>query len=303
MTKPPSSKKPATIALITLCLLLGGSFSLLDRHFTRNNKGFCVWQIYSHQPQNTSWDERGSSSLTTQELQEVFSQGFSYLGHGHQSLAFESNDGQFVLKFYRFPGEMRVNGWIVRPITRFKNKRRAIQKYDENKFIQTKLSHALSYDCFKEESALLSIHLEKSLNCPYVVTLTDHLHAQYTVPLKDTCFILQKKGELFFPTLDKLFKEERIPELKEMIHNVLTFIVQRSLKGLKDDDAVLQKNYGLLGTKLFQLDTGRLKKNLSLMKLSAAKEEARIIVEPLRNRLQALSPELLQYYNDTLEEI
>ena len=303
MTKPPSSKKPATIALITLCLLLGGSFSLLDRHFTRNNKGFCVWQIYSHQPQNTSWDERGSSSLATQELQQVFSQGFSYLGHGHQSLAFECNDGQFVLKFYRFPGEMRVNGWMVRPITRFKNKRRAIQKYDENKFIQTKLSHALSYDCFKEESALLAIHLEKSLNCPYVVTLTDHLHAQYTVPLKDTCFILQKKGELFFPTLDKLFKEERIPELKEMIHNVLTFIVQRSLKGLKDDDAVLQKNYGLLGTKLFQLDTGRLKKNFSLMKLSAAKEEARIIVEPLRNRLQALSPELLQYYNDTLEEI
>ena len=91
--------------------------------------------------------------------------------------------------------------------------------------------------------------------------------------------------------------------MKEMIHNVLTFIVQRSLKGLKDDDAVLQKNYGLLGTKLFQLDTGRLKKNFSLMKLSAAKEEARIIVEPLRNRLQALSPELLQYYNDTLEEI
>jgi hypothetical protein len=303
MTKPPPSKKPATIALITICLLLGGSFSLLDRHFIRSNKGFCVWQIYSQQPQNTSWDEKSFSSLTSQELQEVFSQGFSYLGHGHQSLAFESKDEKYVLKFYRFPGEMRINGWMVRPITRFKNKRRAIQKYNENKFIQTKLSHTLSYNTFKEESALLAIHLEKSVDCPYVVTLTDHLHARYAVPLKDTCFILQKKGDLFFPTLEKLFEENRIPELKEMINDVLTFIVDRSLKGLKDDAPVLEKNYGLLDNKLFQLDTGRLKKNFSLTERSAAKEEARFIVEPLKNRLESLSPELLQYYNKTLEEI
>ena len=103
--------------------------------------------------------------------------------------------------------------------------------------------------------------------------------------------------------MDKLFKEERIPELKEMIHDVLIFIVDRSLKGLKDDDPVLEKNYGLIDNKLFQLDTGRLKENFSLTDHFSAKEEARIIAEPLKKRLEALSPELLQYYNKTLEGI
>ena len=198
---------------------------------------------------------------------------------------------------------MRINGWMVRPITRFKNKRRAIQKYDQNKFLETKLSHSLAYNCFKEESALLAIHLEKSLNCPYRVTITDHLNVNYTVPLKETCFILQKKGDLLFPTIEKLINEEKISDVEEIIDNIFTFIIQRSMSGLQDDDAILEKNYGLLGTKLFQLDTGRLKKSISIADRASAKEEVRIITEPLRNKLQTLSPKILQHYNRILEEI
>lgn len=289
--------------LISGLIVLLGAFIGMNRFFLRHNKGFCIGQIYSSQPVKGSWDAKSSSIASSEELKEIFSQPFSYLGKGHQSVVFESEDKKYVLKFYKFPSHMKTGGWMAEPLSRFTDKRKAIRCYNENKFIETKASHLLAFTDFQEESGLIAVQMNKTNNCPYIVSLKDPLLHPYQVALKDTFFVLQKKGELIFPTLTTLVKEGKIDEVKAIIDNVLSFVIQRSFKGIKDEDAILEKNYGLLRSHLFQLDTGRLKINSSMKNQEDAKNEALKVTEPLKNWLSNVSPELLQYYLSSVEKI
>lgn len=298
-----TSKKPSILAFCGLILLLGASLALTDRYFLRQNKGFCQWQIYSRETTRKLWDEKTFSSVSSDDLQTIFKRPFTYLSKGHQSVAFESSDGQYVLKFYRFPTHMRPLGWMYRPISRFSQKRMAIWEYNKAKFSETRESHLLAFSEFGKESGLIAIHMDKSFNCPYIAQIKDPLGMGYEVLLKDTYFLVQRKGSLFFPTLDAYVKAGKISEAQEVIYNTISFIMERSKKRIKDEDAILEKNYGLVGTHLFQLDTGRLHRESSLSNFQIAKNDAVIITEPLKNWLQAVSPELLQYYQDILEKI
>jgi len=298
-----TSSKKTIIWLLSGLIIFTISLVITNRFFLQHNKGFCIGQIYSTQPIDGSWDPSSSSSVSTLELQDILTQSYSYLEKGHQSVVFESEDKNYVLKFYRFPSHMRVTGWMSRPLTRFTDKRKAIRNYDENKFVETKKSHLLAFDALRQESGLIAVHMSKSENCPYTVHIKDALNHPYQVALKDTFFVLQRKGQLIFPTLSELIKQGRISEAQSIIDNTISFVLMRSSKGIKDEDPILEKNYGLLGSYLFQLDTGRLKISSSIKKPEDAKSEALTITEPLKNWLSIVSPDLLQYYLNTTEKI
>lgn len=284
-------------------ILLTIAFVSMNRFFLRHNKGFCIGQIYSTQPIDGAWDPSSYSSVSLEELEDILTQSYSYLEKGHQSVVFESEDKNYVLKFYRFPSHMRVAGWMARPVTRFTDKRKAIRNYDENKFVETKKSHILAFKSLREESGLIAVHMNKSENCPYTVNIKDPLNHPYQVALKDTFFVVQKKGQLIFPTLAELIREGKVTEAQSIINNTTSFVLTRSLKGIKDEDPILEKNYGLLGSHLFQLDTGRLKISPSIKNIEDAKNEALTITEPLKNWLSSVSPDLLEHYLNNIEKI
>ena len=59
--------------------------------------GFALSKIQSDLKPDPRW-KQGSS---TEEIQPILSQPFSYLGKGSQCYVFESQDGNYVLKFFR----------------------------------------------------------------------------------------------------------------------------------------------------------------------------------------------------------
>lgn len=287
-----------------LCLFaLLFAFVSVDRYFLKANQGFCIRHIYSSTPLKTAWNISDHCSLPEEEMKMIFSQPFFYLGKGHQSFVFQSRDHQYVLKFYRFPSHLRPFPWLNHPIaSRFKKKRQQIEQYNLKKLEESLQSYQLAFSHLQEESALICIHLARTASFITPIQLVDPLGQTYSVPLHETCFLLQKKGDLIFPTLKQFISENRIEEAKLLIQNIFAFISQRMSKGIEDKDAMLRKNYGCFGSNVFQLDVGKLSYNPHIQDIKEIKKQQAHICQDLGSWLQKEHQELYEDYINLINE-
>ncbi|MCX6988487.1 MAG: hypothetical protein NTZ52_03140 [Chlamydiae bacterium] len=286
-----------TLAVFTIVL------TWTDHFFFKHNKGFSIWHLYSRSKEYSIWDQEMDTKLPLSTLKGIFAEPFTYLGRGHQSIVFESADHEYVLKLCSIHSHLRAFGWLKHPLSRMTTKRKVIEARNITKLTETKKSHAFAFSALESGSGIVLIHMNKSENFPLNAVVRDPLGYTYTLPLKETFFLLQKKGTLIFPTLQHFLHAGQISQAKAAIENLLTFIHDRSLKGIKDDDPVLEKNYGFYGTTPFQLDTGRLRQDETLTNKGLAKKETIAITEALESWLTHISPELLAHYRETLDRL
>ena len=84
------------------------------------------------------------------------------------------------------------------------------------------------------------------------------------VSLKNTCFLLQKKGIPLREYLHPLFLAEQIPLAKESLKAILAMYVEEYTQGIYDRDHGLLQNTGFLGNTPFHLDVGKMVENPSM---------------------------------------
>ena len=297
-------KYPA-ISFLTgsVCVII--SLLLIKQHRSdlKKNDGFSVGQIYSSFKPTENWNAEVNSKISTQELSSILSKEFFYLGKGHQSFVFENKADQIVIKFYKFPSEMRSFAFLAHPLSGLKKKRKEIIRYNLDKYHKTKESHKLAFNNFFKESKLLSAQLSKTLDCPYEITIVDRIGNKYKVLLKNTHFLIQKKGSLLFDQLDKLLIESRIEDIKEIISNTVDFMQKRALGRIIDLDPAIEKNFGLIAMLPFQLDTGRLAYNLTEPTKEEAYQEALHLTAPIKEWVISHAPSLLEYYTGLFTEL
>ncbi|MCX6987377.1 MAG: hypothetical protein NT065_04390 [Chlamydiae bacterium] len=299
-----SPKKNTLLKLfISVLIVFTLSLKLMDHFFLKCNKGFTIWQLYSNHNEYRDWDAETNTNLPLIEIENIFNQPFTYLGKGHQSIVFESADRNYVLKLSLLHSDLRRLGWLKHPLSRITNARDPIESENKQTFIATKQSHAFAFSSLKSASGILVLHMDKSVNFPFTALLTDPLGHTYSIPLKDTFFLLQRKGTLVFPTIQNFLDKKEMGLAKEAIDNLISFIYFRSLNGIKDDDPVIKKNYGFYGTEAFQLDTGKIRQEPMLKNRVSAKEETIAITKPLESWLTETSSELLSHYQNTINRL
>ncbi|MBY0530256.1 MAG: hypothetical protein K2P51_08755 [Rhabdochlamydiaceae bacterium] len=287
-------KKLLLPALIVSVLIL--SLSLLDRYFLKLNDGFCIRTILNILPPD---QERESSLPPSTDLSSVFNQEFHYLARGHQSYAFVSADDKYVIKFYRFPSHLRPFPWLNHPLSsHFSTRRQQIMEYNLEKLDLTFNSYKLAYEELPQETGLLWIHLTSSGNWNQTITLIDRTCNRYTLPLDPLCFVVQKKAELIFPSLEEALSQNDEEGAKRIIDGICELITIRSQKGIKDTDAILEKNYGWDGKRALSIDVGRF---ISAQTEETLCHELKTITHPLESWLQTREPELLKYYKEKVE--
>src|SRR5262245_9148759 len=105
-------------SFVIICLLffigvqlfnLNRKLSLMVRHPSR----FSVEQITTEFPYNPDWTVNYPQELT-QFVNMVTQQPFSYLGKGCQAIAFGSEDGEYVLKFF-YQGRFKEVPFLNKP--------------------------------------------------------------------------------------------------------------------------------------------------------------------------------------------
>jgi hypothetical protein len=184
------------------------------------------------------------SAAAPPNLDAILNQRFSYLASGGQAWVFVSEDGNYVLKFFK------------------RHKRR--QKIKEDM-----ASCKLAYDKLKEESGLIYLHLAPS--CEKIAAVVDKLHLPHRIDLGKTAFLIQKRAAPLYDTLRSFMEKGDMERAKAALADIRRLIYARAQKGIKDEDARLHCNLGLIGTEAILLDVGRLR-DAPARKENAAKD-------------------------------
>lgn len=273
----------------------------LDRHFLKQNDGFCLRTILGQVPFQEQWE---IESPLSHEVQETLKQPFHYLAKGHQSYVFASEDGKHVIKFYRFPSHMRIFPWLNHPLSyHFSHDRQKIMAYNQEKLDLSFNSYKIAFEELQNETGIEWAHLNRTSMGHSTIHLIDRTGNHYHVPLDQLSCVVQKRFTLIFDTLETMRSNHDKKGVQAVVSSLLNCIADRCREGIVDNDPVLGKNYGWDGSRVVYIDIGRFVHADCSKKLLDAKEQALQITPILADWLQGYDEELFKNYNEMLNNL
>lgn len=239
------------------------------------------------------WNIGPLSAEKEKTIESALAQKFTYMGSGAQAYVFFSEDGKTVLKLFK-KKRFEVPVWIqLLPPLPYKIKK---MQGKQNNLIKDFTSYQIAYNELREETGLLLVHLDRT-PLHYTVTLQDSQNKTHQVHLADYAFILQKRGELVYSSLERNIKEGKLQAAKQSLSSLVHLLKMRCDKGVADRDPNFSKNYAFLGTEAVEIDIGRFRHadiqipkipqdfkkwlgNLSLELLTHFEEEYNLVFNP-----------------------
>lgn len=236
-------------------------------------------------------------------LKQILSQKFTYLDKGKQMTAFESEDQQYVLKFFNprpFLKEETFHEfkkfktlfsmkWISYAFLHQKDRLQRLAKIYQEASV-----------CLKEESALVFVSACKPSFPSQEMILSDKDGKEYTINISRYPFVLQQRVDVAQKHLIHLVKEGNIYQAKLCLESLADLFIARANKGFTDRIQTLHNNYGFLGTSAVQIDLGRLRK-LDPKEGTVFQEISRVFSQLLTS-VSELIPELETYTEDLLRK-
>lgn len=251
----------------------------LIRLYYRLTDDFRLSNISHTLPFEAPWKTLSTTSEEQESLRQIFSQKFVYLGKGAQCYAFASEDGQYVLKFFKFkhlkPNLFVENLPSISLIGEYKNK--CIER-KKRKLYGVFNGYDLAFRESPETSALIYLHLNPTDHLHLNASLIDKMGFEKSVRLDDVVFLLQKKGETLRTRLTNLLDESRVDEAKMAFASILEMYISEYSKGIYDHDHGVLHNTGFVGSRPFHLDVGKLNKDIRMQNPEFYKKDLEHVV-------------------------
>lgn len=222
------------------------------------------------------------------DLLHATNQSFHYLGHGGQAVAFASEDGKFVLKFFllrsmhgkkKYPIPKPTH-WIA---SHKKQRREKREKTAFQSLLKAMHNYAIAYQKIPEKTGILGLHLLPTKENLPKVSLYDQYGNKHEVELDRASFVFQKRATLV-PV--KLNTASTIEEKKQVLLALNQFFAERAKSGFIDIERsfMIEANYGFIEETPIQLDVGNIEFLESLQK--TPEEEITRIQSLLQNWIQ-----------------
>lgn len=193
-------------------------FSLsLPFGYKQLTSGFRLAKLWVDFPYDAKWD-----TVADANLESILGQNYQFLGKGTQSYVFESVDGEYVVKFFRFD--------------RLKNE-------DIPQFFQ---SAKIAYDFLREETGLIYLHLNPTRSHLPILQCKDAIGRTIHLPLDQLRFAIQKKA---IPFRSCLGSKERLEQFSALLK-------KRAAKKIRNRDSNLSRNFGFLADRAIEIDFG-----------------------------------------------
>lgn len=220
-------------------------------------RGFSLEKISSKLPHNEAWETKALLFEEKEHLnKEVFNQTFRYLGSGNHCYAFTSQDGKYVIKFFKMHKILPKNWLRDFPFSLFENYRLDNVEKKQDVFENIFKSFKDAYDHLREESGLLYLHLNKTRDLKTTVTVIGYDGKKFFVDLDSKAFAVQLKAQkLCEYLLDLNGKEE---EMHRTIRSFFELIAQRCKQGLGDQHSGIRNNFGFVNGQAILVNCGHL---------------------------------------------
>ena len=241
--------------LLYLFLILGAIVGIERLSHTLTD-GFAPTNITSNLPYHSNWDVTTAQD-DLEEAEQALSQSYRYLESGSQSFVFISEDGEYILKFFKH------KRWRLNPLfeklplpTSLDVKRERWKRKKQETIYSTFKSCKTSYVHFKKETGLLYLHLNPTTHLNRTLIVKDRMGLKHQIALDPIQFLLQRKA---IPTDEYLLSLKKSGDLegsKKAITNLLDFTLLRAQKGYSDKDPHLIRNFGFIKGEVVEIDVG-----------------------------------------------
>lgn len=241
--------------IISLLIAVLYGFGRLYFHLTA---GFTLSNItsdFTHQP---DWEVRPLSQTENIVLDKALNQSYRYLGKGCQSYAFLSEDGNYVIKFFKYQ-RYRLQPWLeyfppLPAIVQYRQEKQDKKWSKLNGFVK---SWKVAFENLKEETGLIFVHLNKTDHLKKRLTIYDKLNFKHEVNLDQMEFCIQQRAEMLCDVLLEFKKQNDLKKAKLLIDDLLTLIISEYSRGLADNDHALMQNTGVVKGKPIHIDVGQ----------------------------------------------
>lgn len=252
------------------------TFLAIERFCHFQTDGFCLSKMI-----NGSFDHSSPSKMT-----------LTFIGAGKQYYAFETPDGNYVVKFMKF-SRRRPLPWLENlSLPSFLDSwKQNYLKERAKRLSHLQKSGKLAFNTLSDETGIVASDF-----LPPVVTLIDKLGIHHTIALDQTSFYVQKKAAL----LPRYF-EEHPSEAHSLITSYIDTVSSQCSKGICNLDPIVDRNFGVADHKLIVLDFGSLLAHDKLKSTAGLKKEIFLELLPLREWLQRHHPQHLSYFDTELK--
>lgn len=263
-----------------LCFII--CFSAAGWFCRKQTDGFTILKISSDLPYHAEWEMPPLNDQDKEMVSEILDQPYSYLARGDQCFVFVSQDQKYVLKFFR-QNRMRAPFWAGN---------------DQSQKIASKLdsdfaSYMIAYKELKEETGLVYLHLNKTQDLRSTLTLIDKIGIAHSIPLDTMEFLVQRRAQLLYSTLEECIRKGEIDAAKSTLTNLVCHLMKmRYEKGISDTDPDLNTNFGCIGTIPVQIDIGRFKHSAVKRTREDCRKEIMKVTDNLHQWLECRSREL-----------
>lgn len=283
------------IAIIALLSVAAARFC---HHQT---KGFRITKIQN----NLDVGPCISPPLSNQEIDTIrslFAYPFRYLGRGHQSFVFLSDDDTHVIKVFNNGHQRKIAFFqLLSYLPFFNHWANGKAQLFGSKLEKTFESYRIAFDEMKDKTGLLCIHLGRTDDLP-PLTLVDPLNISHRLDSNELGFLIQKKVKLAYPALEELIEAQDIARAKCALCSLLDLFIWKCRHGINDNDPLIRTNFGFLNDEVIQIDVGPLSKDFSSHDPERMREEIFRITASLKHWLLERSPELVVFLDQQMQE-
>ncbi len=282
------------LAFFGVCALLWGANELYQK---KTRFGLLAKFSAPTFSPSEEWEIPPLSSEEQKEVDAILSQKFTYLARGSQAFAFISEDGKYVLKLFKQHKwhPKNVLGYVPLPFNPF-YKDYLVRKQKQHGVLsscKTALLHV------KEDTGVLYAHLNPTPVHSAPMTLVDKHGKAWTLNLSKSCFLLQKRADLFYPHVEALMGKGDLEGAKEAITSTLKLLDRFIDLGVFENNAILRKNFGFINNRAIQFDIGKFKFDAGRKR---DKKEIRVAAKNFRRWVGKNYPELNSHFDEKLEE-
>ncbi|MGK5594336.1 MAG: hypothetical protein ACSNEK_03140 [Parachlamydiaceae bacterium] len=279
-----------------LVLIFKGIHSIY--HFTND---FKVAYITTHLAYHPEWDISGQPTI--HELRPLLARPFKYLGKGGQAYAFESDDGQYVLKFVRFKFlqprlKLQLISWI--PFLEdwdINERERRLRKVHD-----FYLGYKKAFEVNHLNSGLIYLHFNPTFNQFGSVEIIDRKGLRHIVDLDQTVFILQKKADMLNDLLTRLLKQGDLNAAKEKIKAMLEMYVHHYKMGLHDLGYGVIHNTGFVGDLPIHVDLGKMAFDDEIKVPKSYQADLRLVADKIKGWIGQFHPSQAQELHPFIDQ-
>lgn len=246
---------------------------------------------------SAEWDLPILPREQQKKIDDILSQKFTFFARGSQAYAFVSEDQKYILKLFKQHKWHPKNllGYIPLPLNPFYKD--YLQRQKKQWAVLDSCKTALIH--VHKDTGVIFAHLNPAPLTVPVMTIVDKRGKAWTLDLSKSCFLLQKKADLFYPHIQALMKKGDIEGAKYALTSTFQLLNRFMDIGVFDNNAILRKNFGFIDNEAMQFDIGKFKFDASR---TPDKREIRIITERFHVWVEKNYPELLPHFDSLLAE-